>query len=163
MPQRRDKLLQFDERISTSRISAMRVEPRMMAFLATILLLIGLAGWLYLYQVSTVAGYSRELRELQERKAVLRGEIGDLQAELAATDTLTETLAWGTEHGYALPSMDNPGRHVYVTVDPDRMKKSADGDQSEPPDLITADWGDRVLEQLDRWITTPAEPRDQQP
>ena len=162
MPPRRDKLLQFDTKISSSRISAMRVEPRMMGFLAVVLLLIGLAGWLYLYQTSIVAGYSREIRELQERKSELREDIGDLQAKLAMTDSLEEALALGEERGYTLPSIDEPGRHVVLTIETAPIPSDTTAVEPEPPDIITADWGDRVLERLDRWITTPSQPNKQQ-
>ena len=161
MPQPRDKLLQFDTKISSSRISNMRIEPRMMGFLAAVLLLLGLAGWLYLYQVSTVAGYAREIRELQERKGVLREDIAALQADLAMTDALDDALALGKEHGYTLPSVTEPGRYEIVTVEAEPQTEESLTTGPEPADLITADWGDRVLEQLDRWIITPNQPDGQ--
>ncbi len=81
-----------------------RVDLRMVAFFGVVLLLLALAGWLYLRQASEVAQLASEIRELELEKEARHREIVILRGEVATLGSLKRVLVEGSEMGYRLPA-----------------------------------------------------------
>ena len=81
-----------------------RVDLRMMAFFGVVLLLLALAGWLYLRQASEVAQLASEIRELELEKEARHREMVILRGEVAMLGSLKRVLIEGSEMGYRLPA-----------------------------------------------------------
>ncbi|HHX63907.1 MAG TPA: hypothetical protein GX702_03340 [Chloroflexi bacterium] len=159
MPNRRDTLLFFYKRRPDRRPAGYRVDPRTVGYFIVMILLIGLAGWLYLHQASEAAGYAHEIRELERRRERLGREIVALRADVAKLGSLERILSVGEELGYSLPEASDMARRLRVEypVMPD------------PAPAPVADIGqgtvDRVAEpkgilhtlqrQLEEWLESP--------
>jgi hypothetical protein len=112
MPNRRDALLFFYKRRPDRRSAGHRVDPRTVGYFIVIILLIGLAGWLYLHQASQVAGYAHEIRELErQRERLHRGNVA-LRAEVARLGSLERVLEEGRQLGYSLPEASDTARRL---------------------------------------------------
>jgi len=105
MPRRRQLLpLLYGPRLD-GRSVLTKVDLRSLAFFSVMLILIGLAGWLYLRQASEVAAYAHEIRELERDKERLLREITSLRADVAITARLRRggktrlSFARGLGHG----------------------------------------------------------------
>lgn len=118
MRRRRDTLPLAYERAPESRPGVTRADIRNVALVAIMLALIGLAGWLYLYQTSEVASCARQIKDLEQVRERLHREIIVLRAEVARLGSLRRVLEVGEKLGYGLPEASDSSRHLRVVVRP---------------------------------------------
>jgi hypothetical protein len=119
-----------------SRQAVVRLDARTVAYFAAMLVLIGLAGWLYLHQASQVAAYAHEIRQLEQRKEERHRELVALRGQVAMLGSLERTLAIGRQTGYRLPKITEGDRqlHLVVSQTPSSARTSASTqDQSSTP------------------------------
>ena len=160
--EKKDVLLFFYKRRPWPRPLVFRADRRSLGYFTAMLLLIGLAGWLYLYQASAVAGYSREIRGFERRKERLRRELIAMQAAVAMAGSLEHILQVGSEMDYRLPSASESGRHIRLQYrSPDgaaatREKGLADQASAGRPSR-EAILG-RLVDQLEVWLQEPVGP-----
>jgi len=167
MPNRRDVLLFFYKR-RVSRPPLTRIDPRSLAYFAAMLVLIGLAGWLYLHQASVVAAYGYEIRELERDKEQIHREIIALRAEVATLGSLQRVLEVGSQLGYSLPEASDAERRLHVQyqdihrstpvsagVQDSGLRR--DGDSAMPPDGVTApsSFFEGLVAQFKEWMESP--------
>ena len=93
-----------------------RVDPRTLAYFGVILVLVWLAGWLYLHQASEAASYAHEIRDLMRSKEQLRREMIALRSQVALQGSLHDLRAIGQEWEYSLPSASDPRRRLLLEV-----------------------------------------------
>jgi hypothetical protein len=92
-----------------------RVDMRVVLFFGVVLVLLGLAGWLYLRQSSEVAQLASEVREQQLRKEDLHRELVTLNAEVAMLGSLQRVRHYGIEKGYRLANAGDATRQLSIT------------------------------------------------
>jgi hypothetical protein len=133
-----------------------RVEPRTFAYFAVILVLVGLAGWLYLQQASQVALHAHEIRQIQQHKERLRREIIALRAEVAQYGALERIAEAAQTKGYSLPSATERSRLVLLEVpmaaptgspEPGRLQAAPNAAGPQPG------FWQHLLEQFRSWLT----------
>jgi cell division protein FtsL len=100
-----------------SRQAVVRLDAQTVAYFAAMLVLIGLAGWLYLHQASQVAAYAHEIRQLEQRKEERHRELVALRGQVAMLGSLERTLAIGRQAGYRLPEVTEGDRQLHLVVD----------------------------------------------
>ena len=133
----------------------------MLAYFGVMLVLIGLAGSLYLYQSSEVATYSREIRELELEKERLRRDLVSLQGEAASLGALGRVREMADEMGYALPEAGDTTRRLHTTVA--LPTESADQlpavEALEPHQEYATKPGtlSRMIASFRRWMESPVE------
>ena len=93
-----------------------RIDARTLAYFAVMLVLLWLAGWLYLRQTSEVALYSHEIRALLGHKEQLRRDMIVLRADIAQAGSLQSLQAAAVEWGYTLPAASDPRRQLRLVV-----------------------------------------------
>lgn len=99
MNQRNELFIPYSRRDGQSGV---RVDLRMAAFFGIVLVLLGLASWLYLRQASEAARLASAVREQLLRREALHRELIILHAEVATLGSLKRVLREGTEMGYRL-------------------------------------------------------------
>ncbi|MEA3408325.1 MAG: hypothetical protein U9R48_09650 [Chloroflexota bacterium] len=124
MPERRKELLVFYER-TRRRISMDKVKPRTLAYFSVMLLLIGLAGGLYLHQASEVAAYAKEIRRLQTRKDRLHRELVVLEGEAAVLGSLERVMRSGKDLGYHFPEAADVEKRLTIECTPTPRARQA--------------------------------------
>jgi len=133
-----------------------RVDLRMMAFFGVVLLLLALAGWLYLRQASEVAQLASEIRELELEKEARHREMVILRGEVAMLGSLKRVLIEGSEMGYRLPAASS-GEAVMIVpctaecAPPPMVASEAEGAASAIQEDIGGLWTG-VAERLRRGI-----------
>ncbi len=95
-----------------------KVDLRSLAFFSVMLVLTGLAGWLYLRQTSEVAAYAHEIRELEAQKERLHRQIVSLRAEVALLGSLQRVYAEGARLGYRLPEASDTAHRLHLVYQP---------------------------------------------
>ncbi len=141
-----------------------RVDLRTLAFFVIILVLIGLAGWLYLRRASEVASYAHEIRVLERDKERLHRELIALRAEVAARGSLGRVLEVGKQFGYHLPASTDTTRHLrlaYQMTLPEPTPTAeplAGGELLGSPPIKAGGLLGRLLAQLRTWLQTDIEP-----
>ncbi len=98
------------------RSSPITMDVRTVAYFAVLVLIVGLAGGLYLYRQSQVDAYARQAYELYLRKQRLRREISNLRAEAARRGSLERIYRVGELRGYGLVKVGDTERHIEVPV-----------------------------------------------
>lgn len=174
MPNRRDALLLFYRRRPGHRPPVAKVDPHTLAYFGAMLILIGLAGWLYLHQASEVAAYAREIREMEQRKEALHREIVALRGEAAMLGSLKRVLDVGDQLGYRLPKALDAQQHVRVEYQttrrerarpvthlaPGAMRESVTLPGPESPEIEkNKGFFRRLVEQLALWLESPIDSR----
>ena len=174
MPDRQDALLFFYKRGRGNRPTLPKANPRTLAYFGVMIVLIGLAGWLYLQQASQVAGQAHELRALELRKEQLHREIVALRAEVATLGSLQRVLDLGEQLGYSLPPALDPERWLHIEYQPaespwagrlraESGRERAGGVSATP---LETDSGKaksffrRILEQFETWMESPMDATD---
>jgi hypothetical protein len=99
-----------------SRQAVVRLDARTVAYFAAMLVLIGLAGWLYLHQASQVAVYAHEIRQLEQRREERHRELVALRGQVAMLGSLERTLAIGRQAGYRLPKITEGDRQLHLAI-----------------------------------------------
>jgi len=163
MRRRRDTLPLAYERAPESRPGVTRADIRNVAFVAVMLVLIGLAGWLYLYQTSEVASCARQIRNLEQVRERLHREIIVLRAEVARLGSLRRVLEVGEKLGYGLPEASDSSRHLCVVVRPPLQPSGRTGsalaENGGAPEGGSGTEEGGVLRELaaalERWIESP--------
>ncbi|MFO7916733.1 MAG: hypothetical protein R6V13_01470 [Anaerolineae bacterium] len=166
MPDRRKDLLVFYER-TRRRISIDRVKPRTLAYFSMMLLLIGLAGGLYLHQASEVATYAKEIRRLQSHKERLRRELVALQGEVALLGSLERMHQVGEDLGYRLPEAADVKERLYIECTPTPAVRRTDrslfgkqrGDSETSGVRVKNTFWQNLVEQFYLWFESPADQR----
>jgi hypothetical protein len=115
---RRDTPISTGRRQGTERPPLIRVDPRTWAYFGVMLVLIWLAGWLFLHQASEVASYAHEIRALMQSKERLHRELVVLRAEVAMLGSLSRLQETGAEWGYRLPSAADSQRILRLEAYP---------------------------------------------
>ncbi len=165
-----------------SRQAVIRLDAQTVAYFAAMLVLVGLAGWLYLHQASEVAAYAVEIRQLEQRKEERHRELVALRGQVAMLGSLERTLAIGSQAGYRLPQVTGDGiadgiardRPLHLVVDQApssersgvgsnarRIAPSAQGAGGRPVARIATERKSGLLEslidQLLTWMEMPAD------
>lgn len=166
MSDRRDTLLFFYRRRPDDPGTGVRVSVRTLAFFGVMIILIGLAGWLYLHQAAEVAAYGHDIRRLENQRERLHREIIALRAEVAELGSLSRAHAWGAERGYRLPKPDDPTGSVIVEYVPIEAPTPTDsvptrvlegeGEPAAPVGLWSGPLG-RILTRFQDWMEEPVE------
>jgi hypothetical protein len=165
MPNRRDQLLIFYKGRSGDRPPLIRTDPRTLAYFGVMLLLIGLAGWLYLHQASRVAAYAHEIRQLQQEKDRLHRQMIALRADVALKGSLRRITQEGDAMGYHLPDASASAQHLRVEyVRPPREPATAVARADAPRGGGTlstapapANWFEEMVHQLETWLEAPVD------
>lgn len=142
-----------------------KVDLRSLAFFSVMLILTGLAGWLYLRQTSEVAVYAHEIRELEAQKERLHRQIVSLRAEVALLGSLQRVHAEGARLGYHLPEASDATRRlrlVYQPPQPTPTGISAPGEDESALGAKTSRWsvkeiGRSLWLQFREWLASPLE------
>ena len=139
-----------------------RVDLRNIAFVAIMLTLIGVAGWLYLYQTSEVASYARQIRDLEQQRERLHREIIVQRAEVARLGSLRRVVGVGEELGYRLPEAIDATRRLYVAYAPPEtnlLQGSVRVEGDTPGGRESGRRGVGLLQKLiaefERWVASP--------
>lgn len=82
--------------------SGVRVDIRTAVFFGIVLVVLGLASWLYLRQASEAAHLASTVREQLLRREALHRELVILHGEVATLGSLKRVLSQGAEMGYRL-------------------------------------------------------------
>jgi len=165
MPRRRQLLpLLYGPRLD-GRSVLTKVDLRSLAFFSVMLILIGLAGWLYLRQASEVAAYAHEIRELERDKERLLREITSLRADVAMLGSLQRVYAEGVRLGYHLPEASDMARRLILAYQPPQPAPATSPAQDESglpagsgrnePQRSARNIIQRLLAQLKAWIESP--------
>lgn len=164
MASRRDTLLIFYKRRRGPRPPLIRVDPRTLTYFGVVLVLIGLAGWLYLYRASEVAAYAREIRELEREKDRLHRRNIALRAEIAELGSLERVLGVGRQLGYVLPGAMDRERRMKVVYQPSQEPTVSPSGRSD--DFAAAEQDtirefiQRLAGQFTTWIQSPLDEND---
>lgn len=160
MPSRRDVLLLFHNR-RTSGKAAAKVELRSLAYFGVMLVLIGLAGGLYLHQSSKVAEYARDIRVLEAKKEDLRRGIVSQRAQIAMLGSLDRITRVAHELGYELPPSNSKGQHLWATYPAEAPASSEflaatqDTGPDSGPAPRKASMFEKMVEQFSNWMSEP--------
>ena len=160
MSTNRDRLLLFWRRRPGDRPPLVRIDLRTVAFFGVMLVLIGLAGWLYLRQATEVSSYERDIRRLEQRRDRLRREIVALRAETGILGSLDRVQAAGAEWGYRLPSATDSQRRIRLEYAPIELP-SGEPEQmladATPAADVEEDKGvlQHLREQFESWLSSP--------
>ncbi len=164
MVKKRNDLLVFYER-TRRRISMDKVKPRTLVYFSMMLLLIGLAGGLYLRQASEVAAYAKEIRYLQMRKERLHRDLVVLQGEVALLGSLERVYQAGEDLGYRFPEAADVKERLHIECTPTPAVQRAFGSRGRGGDsdrvglnVKNTFWGS-LVEQFYLWVESPAEQR----
>jgi hypothetical protein len=164
MPRKRDALPFLSWPRPNLQLGRARGDLRVYLFFGIMLILIGLAGWLYLRQASEVASYAHEIRQLEREQERLHREITALRAEVALAGSLDRALALGAQAGYSLPDAGDTVRRMRVVYQPAPLSNATVplaqpsgslsddtvGDQFPGPAFLR-----RWFAQLKAWIEAP--------
>lgn len=134
-----------------------RVDLRMVAFFAVVLLLLALAGWLYLRQASEVAELASEIRLLELDKEDRHRELVTLKGQVAMLGSLKRVLNEGIEMGYSLPDVSSGQGQLVIEcstscVAPDMAAESVAMLNSRDPGAGEPGLWSKVLGRLGDWI-----------
>lgn len=103
-----------------SRVNGLAVEVRPVILTVVAMVLVTLAGWLYLEQATQVTAVAHDILTLDEESRQLRQEIVVLRADIARLGALHRLREEGERLGYTLPDADDASRrlviHAPVTV-----------------------------------------------
>jgi hypothetical protein len=134
-----------------------RVDLRIIAFFGVVLLLLALAGWLYLRQASEVAELASEVRELELEKEARQRALVTLRGEVAMLGSLKRVLVEGIDMGYRLPDAASSEELLVIACSADCTAPKiapanavvANSAGAEPDDAGV--WN-RVIERFSDWI-----------
>ena len=104
---------------------AAQMEYRRLALMAVGLILVALAGWLYLQQASTAASYAHDIRGLEVRKEQLRYEIQALQADAAQLGSLERLQAAAQQLGYHQLAANDSQHRLQLTYPVQRIESGS--------------------------------------
>jgi hypothetical protein len=163
-PSKRDALPFLSWPRPNLQLGRSRGDLRVYMFFGIMLVLIGLAGWLYLRQASEVASYAHQIRQLERDRERLHREITALRADVALAGSLHRALAIGAQAGYTLPDAGDTARRVRVEYQPaakptlpvplpypaGSLPAGAIGDQFPGPAFMRG-----LFAQLKAWIEAP--------
>ena len=158
MPRSRDALLLVYKRRRGARLPLVRASPYRVLYFASMLILIGLAGWLYLHQASQVAVHAREIRRQEWEKEWLHRDMVALQAEIAMLGSLERLQAIATEHGYTLPEATDAQRRLrllYVARPTVAPTEEPLGSVAEISLVASQSLYERWAEQIEDWLRSP--------
>lgn len=160
MPDRRQLTFLFYPRRPGGRSISVRVDVHMLLFFGGMIILIGLAGWLYLQQASQVAAYAHEIRQLEREKEKLHREMVALRAEVAQAGSLRRVHEVGSQLGYRLPDAAESGARLRVqyVIPPQPTPAAASLTDVQPTDALSEPVG--LLERLGRQLQEWAQPLD---
>lgn len=96
------------------RMSGLAVEVRPVILSLVAMLLVTLAGWLYLEQATQVTEVAHEILALDQQSQQLRQEIVVLRAEIARLGALHRLQEEGERLGYTLPDADDASRRLVI-------------------------------------------------
>ena len=146
MSLRRDRPIFPGGRTTSDLPPLIRVDPRTLAYFAVVLVLVWLAGWLYLHQASEAAAYAHEIRGLMQSKERLRRDIIALRAQVALEGSLNELRATGEQWHYSLPAASDPQRRLVLEAE----LESAPAELTDEP--LIAPTSEREVKPLQTWL-----------
>ena len=134
-----------------------RIDPHTLGYFTVILILLGLAGWLYLHQASQVATYAHQIRRLEHDKERLHREMIALRAQVAEAGALTRLLEQAPE-GYSLPQVSESDRMLIIEVPIEANNMEALPTKPVTPthsEITTRPLPGRLMDQLGAWLSAP--------
>ena len=159
---RQASLLFYGSRIARTGSGA-AIEPRTLIYFGSMIVLVGLACWLYLYQATETTRTAAEIRDLLKQQQRLHLDLVALSAEVAlegAMAPVAESVD-GTKYAYSAAS-DDHHRLNYTPkgeVETSTAELSA-ADAEQAPGAITdlaAVWRS-LVRQVDDWLGQPVTP-----
>lgn len=111
---RREEIPVLYRQQGSQRVGPGRVDLRSVGFFGGMLVLIALAGALYLQEASQVASYAHEIRMLQSEQEQLHLEITALRADIAMQGSLARILSKGQELGYQLVASSDSTHRLWL-------------------------------------------------
>lgn len=148
-------------------------DVRTLVYFGSLVLLVGLAGWLYLYQTTYAAQVAFDVRRLERRKERLHRIIVSLHAQVAVKGALTPVLESERTADYGFPRASAAQRRISYELPPPGGGPVAEDAESIPatgevpgdttesraakPARPLGAW-QRLLQQLDAWMTQPVMP-----
>ncbi|MBM3190173.1 MAG: hypothetical protein FJZ90_15810 [Chloroflexi bacterium] len=160
MSKRRDVLLLSYKRRRGGELPVVRASPYRVIYFATMLVLIGLAGWLYLHQASQVAAYARTIREQEWEKERLHRDMVALRAEIAQLRSFTRLQEFAERHGYELPSARERSRSLALVFEAPSEPVASPGESPLIPELapeVARGFLRQVVAEFEQWLRTPVE------
>lgn len=139
-------------------------DGRTLIYFGSMIVLIGLAGWLYLYQVTSAASLSYDLRQLEQRKERLHREIVAIHAQVALKGALAPALDSEAAKEYRFPKASEASRRIVYDVAPLEPLAPADaGADGGAEPVATSSAGveglwQRLVGQVNEWMTRPVAP-----
>jgi len=149
----------FSERAGLPHIAV-----RSVVFFVVLLIVVGLAGWLYLHQASEVAAGLQRIRRLQNANDTLQQEILSLRSQVALLGSLKHVQELGVRRGYVSPESSGPSGYLllpYSAGDVGGAPAASTGPETQDAPLPSAvrdprGLGQRLMEQLRTWMGSPA-------
>jgi hypothetical protein len=134
-----------------------RVDLRIIAFFGVVLLLLALAGWLYLRQASEVAELASEIRELELEKEARQRELVTLRGEVAMLGSLKRVLVEGIDMGYQLPDAASSDELLVIACSanctaPEIAPANAAVANAADADARDAGLWNGIVERFSKWI-----------
>ena len=134
-----------------------RVDLRLIAFFGVVLLLLALAGWLYLRQASEVAELASEIRELELDKEARQRELVTLRGEVAMLGSLKRVLVEGIDMGYQLPDAASSDELLVIECSADCTAPEIAPANAAVATLANTEPGDTgfwnvIIERFSKWI-----------
>ena len=158
MPGSRDALLLVYKRRRGARLPLVRASPYRVLYFASMLVLIALAGWLYLHQASEVAAQAREIRRQEWEKEWLHRDMVALQADIAMLGSLERLQAVAREHGYTLPEITDTKRRMeirYIARPTSPPSPEPFGSLAESSLVASQSLYKRWAQQVEEWLRSP--------
>jgi hypothetical protein len=158
----------YDLGAGPSRPGASRVDSRAVAFIAALLILIGLCGILYVGQASRVFVLRRLLADRSRERVRYYRENAILLTKIARAGASENLGAWAAELGYVVvgkphhvtfsyaPVPDEDGGEAYQK--PEALFPSQEGEEEGDGGWAArlARWGEDLLNQFREWIDLAA-------
>ncbi len=164
MTQRRDRpSLVYPQRFNV-KAGLPHLEVRSIVFFASLLVVVGLAGWLYLHQASEVAASVQQIRRIQDENRVLQQQILALQADVAMLGSLKHIQELGTRQGYVAPQLSDSTSYLVLPYQPDdTVTAHEEGEKAEAQEPASPEavegakgLGEKLLDQLMAWMRSSA-------
>lgn len=170
MASRRESLPFFYKKRTRGGPGSSRLDPRMLAFFGSMLILIAVAGWLYLHQAAEVATYAHEIRVLEHEKESLHRDIAALRAEVAQLGSLERAMLVGSARGYRMPQANDQVRRTRVELASAPVTQSVTATATSPltstaglegAAASTPGFLQDLFKQFRLWADSPVSPSDE--
>jgi hypothetical protein len=138
------------------------LEVRSIVFFVGLLVVVSLAGWLYLHQASEVAACVQQIRKLQNENKLLQQEILALHADVAMLGSLKHVQELATAGNYQPPETSDSSSYLLLPYQPSSTPNAPiTGSAAQAPAPLDSGeggkgLGQRLMDQLKTWMGSPA-------